>query len=452
MEIEGKGFVVAGLGKTGIETSRFLLERGADVYATDSAPRDSLSAEVDALEASGAVIETGGHDPAAFLGADSVVLSPGVPLAVPAVARAIEAGVTVMSEVELASRFLRAPIIAVTGSNGKTTTATLINSILEASGKKTFLGGNIGTPLITIAGRDGGLDYIVAELSSFQLQGTSTIKPHIAILLNISPNHLDHHADLAEYVASKMKIFANQTPGDHAVYNSSDPEVLSALGALGPLAAHTVPFGGPGDPTGDATGGVEARGTLITFRAESYELAGMRLRGAHNVENAMAAIAAGALCGCPVDIVEDTIRSFEPLPHRIEPVREVCGATFINDSKSTSPAATLRALESFAGPVILIAGGKDKGASFGLLRGAVAGKVKLLIAVGESAGRIRSELAGAVETVEAASLEEGVSMAFGSLAGGDTVLFSPGCSSFDMFGSYIERGRRFKSIVQDFRV
>ena len=442
MELGGRKIVVVGLGKTGIETVRFLLKKGAEIRANDINPLEKLSEDVKAFTEYGVRIESGGHREETFLWADTIVLSPGVPFNIPPVKKALAKGIEVISELELASRFIKKPIVGITGSNGKTTTSTLVARILGASGKRVFLGGNIGTPLIQIAGEDEGFDLLVLELSSFQLQGVSTFRPHIGILLNISPNHLDHHESFEEYVNSKLMLFSNQSPDDWAIYNLDDPVVGAC--SLHKLNSRKIPFAKT-----PAEGGVFFDGNCVRFMGETYDIKGMKLPGIHNIENAMAAIASTRVLGCKPGLIEREILGFAPLPHRIEFVREIKEARFYNDSKSTSPGATLKALESFSYPVILIAGGKDKGVSYGILRDEIKRKVKLLILFGQSRSRMERELGRGVNTVLASSLDEAVELAVKNMGKGDTVLFSPGCSSFDMFSSYEERGGRFKQIVQD---
>lgn len=445
MEIKGKNYLVVGLGVTGIATAEFLLKNGARVTATDQRTREELPENVAELESRGVKIVAGCHDINSVLSSTEVVLSPGVPFSSPVVKAAEEAGRPVISEVELAGRYIKTPIIAITGSNGKTTTATLIAQILTNCGKKVFLGGNIGTPLITIAGKDKELDFIVAELSSFQLQGTKSFSPYISVLLNISPNHLDHHSDFGEYLSSKLMLTRNQGESDFVIYKESDE--LIAKGVESSKAAK-VPFGFREESSGNENG-VYCDGNKVRFRGEEISLEGMQLRGSHNKENAMAAIAAARIAGCPMSLIEQTTVGFAPLEHRIELIREIKGVKFYNDSKSTSPAATLKALESFEAPVILIAGGKDKGTSYGVLSEEIKKKVKLLILMGESSEKMREQLGMLTDTVLAADLDDTVSMAIKETTLGDTVLFSPGCSSFDMFESFEDRGRRFKSIVKN---
>lgn len=437
MELKGMKVLVVGAGKTGMETARFLVVKGASVSLSDGASEEKLGEKADTLKALGVELETGGHTTETFLSADVIIPSPGVPFNIPPLAEAARKGVEIMSEVELASRFIDKPVIAVTGSNGKTTTSTLIADILRKSGKRVFLGANIGTPLISIVGKEEEYDILVLELSSFQLQGVKTFRPDVAVILNVSPNHLDHHSSFEEYAESKMNIFANQTAADWCIYKVDD-EVIA--GYVERVKSKKLPFGGPGNA-------VSYDGTSVEFGGETYDLTGMKLAGYHNVENVMAAIAATRVMGTEPEVIRRAVVEFGPLPHRNEYLGEIRGAKFYNDSKSTSPGATLRALESLPAPIILIAGGKDKGVSYDPLRSSVREKVKLLVLFGESRFRMQEDLGGDADSVLADSLEDAVNKALGSLAPGDTVLFSPACSSFDMFSSYEERGRRYKDIV-----
>lgn len=440
MEPREKKILIVGLGKTGIQTLKFLLKKGADLRASDVTSIEKLSKDIRQFVEAGIEIEAGGHKTETFLWADTIVLSPGVPFGLAPIKEAISNGIEVISEIELAWRFIKKPIVAITGSNGKTTTSTLIARILEAAGKKVFLGANIGTPLIQIAEEDDPYDFLVLELSSFQLQGIFTFRPHIGVLLNISPNHLDHHESFDEYVEAKMNMFLNQTQDDWAIYNSDDEVIRENSSAI---KSRRIPFGKT-----PLEGGVFYDGKHVKFGDEAYDLRGMKLVGMHNIENVMAAIAATRTLGCESSLIKEEIVSFAPLPHRIEFVRKVKEAAIYNDSKSTSPGATLRAIESFPAPIVLIAGGKDKGVSYGVLRDEIRKRVKLLVLFGESKQRMREELGGDVETVLVQSLDEAVRKALFNSEGGDTVLFSPACSSFDMFTSYEERGRVFKEIVQ----
>ncbi|MEM7008864.1 MAG: UDP-N-acetylmuramoyl-L-alanine--D-glutamate ligase, partial [Thermodesulfobacteriota bacterium] len=352
MELKDKKILVVGLGKTGQDTARFLIRRGAQVKASDSSTREKLGPVFSEMSSLGVDVEAGIHTDETFLWADLIVLSPGVPFSIPQIKTALKNGTEVISEVELASRFINTPIIAITGSNGKTTTSTLIAKILERNSKKVFLGANIGTPLIQIADTAEQFDILVLELSSFQLQGVTTFRPEIAVILNITPNHLDHHKSFEEYVQSKLKIYSNQSEQDWFIYNGEDIEIISHLNEV---KSHQIPFGESN------LDGIKYDGSNIIFRDHSYSVSETKLLGAHNIENIMAAIAGTAILGCDPKLIQEAIDHFEPLEHRNEYIGKLGGANVYNDSKSTSPAATQKALESLTPPIILIAGGKDKG-------------------------------------------------------------------------------------------
>ncbi|MEQ9618190.1 MAG: UDP-N-acetylmuramoyl-L-alanine--D-glutamate ligase [Deltaproteobacteria bacterium] len=441
MELNGRKVLVVGVGKTGIATVKFLLKKGAKVSVSDNSPIEKIREQAEMLGSRGVRLEAGRHIRETFLSAETIVLSPGVSFNIPPVRDALEEGIEVISEVELASRFIDKPVIAVTGSNGKTTTSTLISHILEKNGKKVFLGANIGTPLIEIARDYERYDILVLELSSFQLQGIKTFRPDVAVILNISPNHLDHHATFDEYVESKMKIFSNQSVSDWCIYKADD-EVINKY--LPRIKSRKIPFGDSRDENG-----ISYDGCSINYGSESYDMRGVKLIGYHNIENIMAAIAATRVFGCDPEVLREAVIEFSPLAHRNEFLGVIRGAQFYNDSKSTSPGATLRALESLPAPIILIAGGKDKGVSFDPLRDVIMKKVKCMVLMGESRFRMQKELGSAVNTVLADTLDDAVDKTLENLDPGDTVLFSPACSSFDMFQSYQDRGRRYKEIVRN---
>jgi UDP-N-acetylmuramoylalanine--D-glutamate ligase len=439
MNLKDKKYLVVGLGKTGISTARFLLSKGAKVVISDSRAEFEHKQELEEFKNSGVMIELGGHTDKVFLWADTIVLSPGVPYTIPQVQHALRSGIEVISEIELASKFIDKSIIAVTGSNGKTTTTTMIYNILKSSGLKVFLGGNIGTPLIDIAGSKQQFDYILIELSSFQLQGIKDFKPYIAVCLNIYPNHLDHHKDLSEYINSKTKIFSNQTTQQIAVINKDDSILRDRLEQI---KAKIITFGH------DAGADAHYQGFVVSYEGDDYDLSKWKLIGKHNIENAMASIIACRLVGCDTQVIKNSILEFNSLPHRIEYVREYKNARFFNDSKSTTPHSTLKALEAFDPPVILIAGGRDKGLDYSVFKEQVANKVKQLILMGEASSKIKDIYENEVALQVVSSLDSAVQQAVSSLEKGDTILFSPACSSFDMFNSYEERGRKFKEIVQ----
>lgn len=440
MELKDKKILVVGLGKTGQDAIDFLLKKGAQVKASDSSTIDKIRDIVNQYETKGVEVETETHTDQTFLWADTIVLSPGVPFNIPQVKKAVAQGIEVISEVEFASHFIDAPIIAITGSNGKTTTSTLIAKILERNGRKVFLGANIGTPLIQIAEQSDKFDILVLELSSFQLQGIKTFRPEVALVLNISPNHLDHHESFEEYVESKMKIYSNQNSNDWFVYNNDDEVITSYLSEVD---SQKIPFS-----KSQIKDGVVYNGSEIVFRDHSYNLSSTKLLGVHNIENIMAAIAGTVILGCDPQLIQEEIDSFKPLEHRNEYIGELSGAKVYNDSKSTSPAATVKALESLPSPIILIAGGKDKGVSFEPLKDLVKEKVKLMVLIGESKLRMKEELGFEVNSALAGTLQEALDITSQNINPEDSVLFSPACSSFDMFNSYEDRGMKFKQIVE----
>ncbi len=441
MELGENRFLVVGLGITGVETSKFLRSKGAPVKATDSREEGDLGPVVEKLAAGGIEVRCGTHAPEFFEWANTIVLSPGVRFDLPEIRDAQAAGKTVISEVELAWNFISKPVIGITGTNGKTTTTSLLSEMLERSGMKIFTGGNIGTPLISVAEKDDEYDFLLLELSSFQLQGIRDFSPHVAVILNISPNHLDHHSSMEEYEAAKLGLFANQRENDWAVFNADDPVVLKGSDSF---RAKKISFG-----TGKEETDVYCREDEIVFGELSFCLRNSALVGEHNKENIMAAVAVAGALGCRRDPVQKSINEFRPLPHRMEFVLTIRGVDVYNDSKSTTPFATLRAIESLPSPIILLAGGKDKGIDYDCLKDAVASKVKALVLIGETAEKMRAQLGDLAQTTCAGSLKEATRSAFELSEAGDTLLFSPGCSSFDMFKSYEERGELFKEIVRN---
>ncbi|MEK7774120.1 MAG: UDP-N-acetylmuramoyl-L-alanine--D-glutamate ligase, partial [Deltaproteobacteria bacterium] len=374
--------------------------------------------------------------------------SPGVPYDLPVLERARARGAEVISEVELAYRFIDAPVIAIAGTNGKTTTTALLGKMLENSGGKVFVGGNIGNPAIEYVEGGGGAGVCVLEISSFHLETTVSFNPHIGVLLNITEDHLDRYRDFGHYARTKFRLFENQGPGDYAVVNMNDP-VIAGQAKTGLGRGGIIPF----TVSGRIEDGLYLDGDSIVYAGapakEVYgPVSGFKLKGLHNIENIMAAIAAARLFGAGRDAVLDTLRRFEGLSHRMEPVRELDGVVYVDDSKGTNIGALMMALKGLKGPVVLIAGGRDKGGDYGVLKDLVKDKVRLMVLIGEARLKMERALGSFTETATADTIEEAVGKARDRALRGDTVLLCPACSSFDMFKSYKERGERFRSCVE----
>ncbi len=440
MELQGKKIAVIGLAKTGLATVAFLLGRGAKVTATDMNPQSLAAASFPGMK-------TAPHDPEILEGVDLVVPSPGVPPANPILRAAVTKGIPILSELELAGRFLRIPLIAVTGTNGKTTTTALIGHILAQSGRKAFVGGNIGAPLIGYVGGPQADDRAVIEVSSFQLQWSGTLHPAVAVLLNVTADHLDYHGSFAAYRAAKERLFANQTAMDTAILNGDD----AGTAALAPrLAARTLCFRSGGAVT---TGMYAENDGLIYVspegEKETYPREMVKLPGTHNLENVMAAVMAARSCGCSPAEIAAAVASFPGFPHRIEYVGERRGVSFYDDSKGTNVDAVCRALETFTAPVILLMGGRDKAGDFRPLLPLLRQKAKRLVLFGEARAAIGAVLGGVVATESHPTLREGITAAAAGAAAGDVVLLSPGCASFDEFQDYKARGKFFQDRVKD---
>jgi len=441
----GKRAVVVGLGSTGVAAARFLSKCGAVVTATDLRPYGALP-EAAGLEAAGVAIKAGTHEGIEFLAGDLVVASPGVPSDSPLFIRAKEAGAEVISDIELVYRFIDAPVLAVAGTNGKTTTTELLGAVLKDAGRRVFVGGNIGTPAVQCVEEGAEVDLCVLEISSFHLETTDSFNPHVGILLNITEDHLDRYADFKHYAQTKFRLFENQKKDDFAVVNINDPVIAEKVAAG--LNGTVVPF----TVRGTLDEGLYYTGDEIVYRTkgaeERYPVKDFKLKGLHNIENIMAVVAASRLAGVGRDEILETLKVFKGLAHRMELVRVLDGVTYIDDSKGTNVGALMMALKGLDTPVVLIAGGRDKGGDYGVLRGLVKEKVKALVLIGEARFRISAALGEVAETVMAATLDEAVRVARARAVEGDTVLLCPACSSFDMFKSYKERGELFKALVE----
>jgi UDP-N-acetylmuramoylalanine--D-glutamate ligase len=452
MDVASKKVLVMGAARSGIACAKFLTAHGATVALSDAQPLEKWSAEALTLKSEG-VGCLAGEVPGWLLdNVDLVVISPGVPTKAIPLRYAERAGAEVIGEVELASRYLKGRIVAITGTNGKTTTTSLIGELLKDAGLPTQVGGNIGTPLISLveSSRDDG--WTVVELSSFQLETIKEFHPTVALVLNVTPNHMDRYESFTDYAAAKHRIFMNQEPGDVAILNADD-EVVSSW-ASG-LRAHVAKF----SIRQQLEEGLFLRGREIVSRTANGERVlmmsdAMKLRGLHNVENVLAALAAGLACGAAPDSMRETISRFEPVEHRLEFVSEIEGVKFYNDSKATSVDATLKALEAFAGEgeeeagkILLILGGRGKKAPYAPLAALIRQRVRKLILIGEDAETIASELGQFASSERAADMKDAVKLSFEAAQPGDVVLLAPACASFDMFDSFEHRGKVFKEEV-----
>ena len=444
-EVKGRRYTVMGLARTGEAAAQFLAKRGARVTVTDQRSEEELAPVLSRLPAD-VFKALGGHPERLFDEADGVVVSPGVSRKHPLLERATAAGVPVWSEIELAFRFCKSPVIAVTGTNGKTTTAHLIHTVLEAAGLRAPAVGNIGAPFIAALAEKDLPDFMVVEVSSFQLEWIETFRPFVAVITNITPDHLDRHQDLAEYINWKKRVFAFQEGEDFVVLNEDDETVRffarEAQAAVRTFSRRTLTSDGACLDSRD-----------LVLRTEGFSVPVLPsedfpLHGVHNVENALAAIAATAVCGVSAKVMGPALQGVLPIEHRLALVRERAGVRWYNDSKGTNVGAAVRSIESFANPIVLIAGGRDKYSDLTPLRPLVRDRVKTLILIGEARTRFRSAFAGLTECVEAGSMAEAVQAADWSSQSGDVVLFSPACASFDMFDDYEDRGRRFAEEVE----
>jgi UDP-N-acetylmuramoylalanine--D-glutamate ligase len=445
MEINNKRVLVVGLGKSGVASALFLKARGARVTVSDAKPEDELGEEIPALLDHGIAVETGGHGERTFRGQDLIVVSPGVPIDSPPLVQARTLGETVIGETELAAQFLPGRIVAITGSNGKTTTTTLAGEIVAAGGYPTVVGGNIGTPAISLVERATPETIVVLEVSSFQLETIHTFRPRIAVVLNVTPDHLDRHRTFAAYTDAKARIFENQQAEDFAVLNADDPTCVR-------LASRTrAPVFWFSRKKEVKQGAYVHDGRVFSRDASGQReimlVSEIPLKGAHNVENVLAAVCVGALMRCEPERIRKTIRDFRAVEHRLEYVATIRGVEYYNDSKATNVDATLKALESFPANVHLILGGKDKGSDYTVLNDLLRQRVKRVYTIGAAAGKIESQIKGTVEIVHAETLETAVKRAAAAAQPGDIVLLAPACASFDQFQNYEHRGRVFKEVV-----
>jgi UDP-N-acetylmuramoylalanine--D-glutamate ligase len=440
--VEGQRVVVVGAARSGVAAAELLVGRGASVVVTD------MKADFDGAERLrqlGVVLELGGHRRQTLLDADLIVLSPGVPLRQPDVAAAREAGVATISELELASRWVKGRIVAITGTKGKSTTTTLVGRMLNEGGVRAIVGGNIGIPLSAQVADSSPHVVHVVEASSFQLETTEQFRPWIAVLLNFSPDHLDQHASLEEYAEAKARVFANQHASDWAIVNVDDP---AAVAVASRARAQRLPI----SPSGAVDEGVVVAADAIVRRRAGRDEAlvprsAVKLIGRHLLADVAAAAAVASIAGVTTDAMTRACESFTGLEHALEPVGAVHGVSFVNDSKATNVDAAERAIESFGAGLVAIMGGRFKGGDLSRLRGPLTERQARVVAIGESRARFREALADAVEVSEASTMDEAVRLGFTLAPPGGTVLLAPACSSFDMFADYAERGRRFKEAV-----
>jgi UDP-N-acetylmuramoylalanine--D-glutamate ligase len=437
--------LVMGLARTGIATALFSAGYGATVTAIDEKPEAELGDVAAKLRVAGVTLELGASAAgAAFLDQDLIVVSPGVPAKLPSLDLARARGIPVWSEIELAWRFLRGKLVAITGSNGKTTTTSLVAHILKTAGIPTLVGGNIGTPLLAVVESSTDKSITVAEISSFQLETVEAFRPEIGVLLNLTPDHLDRHASFEEYARAKMRMFENQLDRDAALLNADDIEVTRRM----PSRAHVFWF----SRQKRVAEGAFLRDDQIIFRIEGDEIPLARrdeipLRGEHNVENVLAACAAAYLAGAEPAAIASGVKTFKGVEHRLEFVAEISGVAFYNDSKATNVDAALKAVEAFPSSLLVILGGKDKGSPYTPLREPLRKRARAAIVIGAAAEKIASELSGAVPVEQAGTLDRALAIAMEMAKPGDVVLLAPACSSFDQFENYEHRGHAFKGLV-----
>jgi UDP-N-acetylmuramoylalanine--D-glutamate ligase len=446
MDLKNKRVLVVGLGKSGVASALFLQARGARVTVSDAKPQEQLGQEIPVLLDHGIAVETGGHGERTFRGQDFIVVSPGVPVDSPPLVQARALGESVIGEIELASRFLPKTIVAITGSNGKTTTTTLGGEIVAAGGFPVVVGGNIGTPAISLVERTTADTVVVMEVSSFQLETIETFRPKIAVVLNITPDHLDRHRTFAAYADAKARIFENQQADDFAVLNADDPTCLELAGQA---RAQVFWF----SRRDQIQPGAYVRDGRIFFcnaegRREVMLVSEIPLKGAHNVENTLAAICVGALMGCETERIRRAVQDFKAVEHRLEYVATIRGVDYYNDSKATNVDATIKALESFPANIHLIVGGKDKDSDYTLLNDLIRHRVKRVYTIGAAAEKIELQVKSAAEIDRSGTLETALKRSAATAEAGDIVLLAPACASFDQFKNYEHRGRVFKEVVR----
>jgi len=453
LNLNGKKVTVVGMERSGVAAAKLLLENGAEVTVTDIKQENELQSRKEELLALGKIkLEFGGHSEETLLEAGLIVVSPGVDTEKPLFVKAQEKGIEIIGELELASLFFKGELVAITGTKGKTTTTTLIGEILKKAGRETVVGGNIGKPLTGFVrnGADDTGTVYVAEVSSFQLETIKTFKPKVAAILNIGSDHMDRYKSVQQYVEAKGKIFKNQTEQEALILGAND-KFTPLYAQQAKAKKYFFDLNGRFTEEKKKEGVFLEDGKIVlslngieTRLLDSKEL---QIKGSHNIENAMVAALAAGLLGVKSSFITEVLRSFKGVEHRQEFSGEVAGVTFINNSQGTNILAVEKSLLSYDSPIILIAGGRNKGNDFKELRSVVSEKVKKLIVIGESREEIKKALADLVPAEEASDMPEAVRKAFAAAVPGDVVLMSPGCASFDMFKNYEERGRIFKTAV-----
>jgi len=451
LELKGKKVLVVGLGKSGLAAALFLRRRGAQVTVSDVRSAEALAKEIPALIEEGIMVETGGHGLLTFRRQDLIVVSPGVPLDTPELAQVKSFGLPVIGELELAARFLKGKTLAVTGSNGKTTTTTLLGEILTAGGLPTLVGGNIGVPVVALIDSSTDETWSVLEVSSFQLETTEQFHPNIAVILNITPDHLDRHGSFENYIRAKERIFVVQTAEDCLVLNADNTPCEEAASR----AAARVYWFSIEHPVSQGAwfeqGSLVYRSAVDASTEYVMPSRGIPLKGAHNVENVLAAVCAARLAGVPVEAIRRAIENFRAVEHRLEYVATRNGVEYYNDSKATNVDATAKAVAAFSGGVHLILGGKDKGSPYTVLADLLRQRVTAVYTIGVAAAKIEKDLRGVVSIRSCETLDKAVAAAASAARAGEVVVLAPACSSYDQFENYEQRGRVFKELVNALR-
>jgi UDP-N-acetylmuramoylalanine--D-glutamate ligase len=447
MELKGKKVLVVGLGKSGLAAALFLRRQGAHVTVSDLRSAQALSKEIPSLLEAGISVEAGGHGLLTFRRQDLIVVSPGVPLSTPELVQVRNLGLTIIGELELAARFLKGNVLAITGSNGKTTTTTLCGEIFLAAGLNPLVAGNIGLPVIDVVDQSREGAWSVLEVSSFQLETTESFHPHVAVILNITPDHLDRHGTFENYAAMKEKIFSNQTGEDYLILNGDDPIAQQAASRT---KSQVLWF----SRSKIVRCGAFLLDGMVMFRPTEQgkpipvlPLADIPLKGEHNIENVLAAVCAACVAKIPTQTIAQTIAAFHAVEHRLEFVAAIHGVDYYNDSKATNVDATAKAIASFPGNIHLILGGKDKNSDYTQLNALLRARVKAVYTIGSAADKIASQISGVTRIIHTGTLEAAVDQAAGQAVAGDVVLLAPACSSFDQFENYEQRGKVFKQAV-----